>query len=406
MRPPSWRHGLLVRVALAFAVTAALVLSLFSVHAIVDLSSGTDATAPGSAASAAPSAPDSAPTDTPTREQPTSEQTTPAERHGTSHDAAPSARARNWPDHVPTLGRSALPRLPGAPAPVPRPHGTTGSDEPEPGGDPDPGIVPRMVNGIDVDAYVRKYSTEMGSQIRRVERRIAGAAPDSSPPGTRPKDDGRSGRDTTRRQRGDVRGIDVSGWQKNVNWQYWWRKGKRFAYVKATEGTGYRNPYFPQQYNGSRDVGMIRGAYHFALPNRSSGAAQAVYFTTHGGGWTRDGKTLPGAVDLEWNPYGNACYGKSKSGMRAWIRSFHDTYRARTGRWPVIYTSASWWNHCVGGGHGFGKTVPLWVARYSDNVGALPLGWRRYTFWQYSSDPIDQNTFNGKYARLRALANG
>ncbi|MPY98685.1 MAG: lysozyme [Actinophytocola sp.] len=252
----------------------------------------------------------------------------------------------------------------------------------------------------------------MGSQIRRVERSIAGTVPDprppdTSPPGTRPKDDGgKPRRDTSQRPRGDVRGIDVSGWQKNVNWQYWWRKGKRFAYVKATEGTGYRNPYFPQQYNGSRNVGMIRGAYHFALPNRSSGAAQAVYFTTHGGGWTRDGKTLPGALDLEWNPYGPACYGKSKAGMRSWIRSFHDTYRARTGRWPVIYTSTSWWNHCVDGGHSFGETVPLWVARYASNVGALPRGWSRYTFWQYSSDPIDQNKFNGKYARLRALANG
>ncbi|MFB9729304.1 lysozyme [Haloechinothrix salitolerans] len=268
--------------------------------------------------------------------------------------------------------------------------------------------VPRTVDGMDVDAYVRKYSTEMGSQIRRVERRVTRALSDTSPPkdaDDKPRRDNR--KQTTKRQRrGDVRGIDVSGWQKNVNWKYWWNKGKRFAYVKATEGTGYKNPYYSQQYNGSRRVGMIRGAYHFALPNRSSGAAQAVYFITNGGGWSRDGKTLPGALDLEWNPYGPACYGKSKGGMRAWIKAFHDTYKARTGRWPVIYTSTSWWSHCVGGGHGFGKTVPLWVARYSNNVGALPPGWSRYTFWQYSSDPIDQNKFNGRYARLQALANG
>ena len=272
--------------------------------------------------------------------------------------------------------------------------------------------VPRTIEGMAVDAYVRKYSTQMGSQIRRVERGILGAVPDTRPPGTRPKDSGTRPRRgnrkqaSQRQQRGDVPGIDVSGWQRNVNWKYWWNKGKRFAYVKATEGTGYTNPYYHQQYNGSRKVGMIRGAYHFALPNRSSGATQANYFVTNGGGWTRDGTTLPGALDLEWNPYGPACYGKSKTGMRAWIKAFHDTYKARTGRWPVIYTSTSWWSHCVGGRHRFGKTAPLWVARYSTNVGALPPGWNRYTFWQYSSDPIDQNTFNGNHARLRALANG
>src|SRR6058998_1000203 len=50
-----------------------------------------------------------------------------------------------------------------------------------------------------------------------------------------------------------VYGIDVSGWQGNVDWWYWWNQGARFAYTKATEGTGYTNPYFAQQYNGSYD---------------------------------------------------------------------------------------------------------------------------------------------------------
>jgi GH25 family lysozyme M1 (1,4-beta-N-acetylmuramidase) len=202
-----------------------------------------------------------------------------------------------------------------------------------------------------------------------------------------------------------VYGIDVSGHQGNVDWGYWWGQGKRFAYVKATEGTGYRNPYFAQQYNGSYNVGMIRGAYHFALPDRSSGAAQANYFAGNGGGWSRDGKTLPGALDMEYNPYGATCYGKSQSGMTAWIKDFSDTYHSRTGRWPVIYTSTSWWSQCVGNGD-FSSTNPLWVARYASSVGALPYAWGFYTFWQYSSSPIDQNVFNGAYDRLQALATG
>lgn len=106
-----------------------------------------------------------------------------------------------------------------------------------------------------------------------------------------------------------VEGIDVASYQGNVDWAYWWGQGKRFAYVKATEGTSYKNPYFAQQYNGSYNVGMIRGAYHFATPNTSSGATQAGYFASSGGGWSRDGKTLPGALDIEYNPYGATCYG-------------------------------------------------------------------------------------------------
>ncbi|QQQ76234.1 lysozyme [Saccharothrix sp. 6-C] len=201
-----------------------------------------------------------------------------------------------------------------------------------------------------------------------------------------------------------VYGIDVSGHQGNVDWNYWWGQGKRFAYVKATESTTYRNPYFAQQYNGSYNVGMIRGAYHFALPDRSAGATQADYFVNNGGGWSRDGKTLPGALDMEYNPYGSTCYGLSKASMTSWILSFSDRYHARTGRWPVIYTSTSWWSQCVSGD--FSSTNPLWVARYSSTVGTLPYAWPFYTIWQYSSSPIDQNQFNGAYDRLQALANG
>ncbi|MCE7005348.1 lysozyme [Kibdelosporangium philippinense] len=201
-----------------------------------------------------------------------------------------------------------------------------------------------------------------------------------------------------------VHGIDVSGWQGNVDWAHWWNQGKRFAYVKATERNNYQNPYFAQQYNGSYNIGMIRGSYHFAIPNATSGAVQADYFVNNGGGWSRDGKTLPGALDMEYNPYGATCYDLSKPAMTAWIKSFSDRYQARTGRWPVIYTSTSWWSQCVDGD--FSSTNPLWVARYASTVGALPYNWRVWTFWQYTSTPIDQNYFNGAYDRLQALANG
>lgn len=81
------------------------------------------------------------------------------------------------------------------------------------------------------------------------------------------------------------KGHDVSSHQRNVKWPDARKKGARFVYVKATESTGYRNPYFAGQYSGARKAGLIRGAYHFARPDRSSGAEQAAYFVRHGGGW-------------------------------------------------------------------------------------------------------------------------
>ncbi|MFI1335063.1 lysozyme [Streptomyces sp. NPDC020845] len=206
-----------------------------------------------------------------------------------------------------------------------------------------------------------------------------------------------------------VEGVDVSNHQGTVNWTSLWNKNVRFAYVKATESTTYKNPKFASQYNGSANKGMIRGAYHFALPNKSSGTAQADYFVNNGGRWSADGKTLPPVLDIEYNPYGASCYGKTKAQMVTWIKDFSARVKKRTGRDPVIYTTTSWWKSCTGNSGAFGTKNPLWLARYASTPGALPAGWKTHTIWQYtSSGPVvgDHNKFNGSLTRLKALAKG
>ena len=201
-----------------------------------------------------------------------------------------------------------------------------------------------------------------------------------------------------------VLGIDVSSWQGNVDWAAQAALGKRFAYVKATEGTTYRNPYFGSQYGGSYRAGLIRGAYHFALPSKSGGKKQAAYFVRNGGGWSPDGRTLPGVLDIEYNPYGATCYGKTKKQMVRWIRAFVTEYKRRTSRDAVIYTTTDWWTRCTGNSTEFSATNPLWLARYATTPGTLPGGWQWPTFWQYSNNPIDQNRFSARYSRLVVLA--
>ncbi|EST22303.1 lysozyme [Streptomyces roseochromogenus] len=209
---------------------------------------------------------------------------------------------------------------------------------------------------------------------------------------------------------GKPRGHDVSSHQKRVGWSASRSKGARFVYVKATESTNYRNPYFAQQYNGARKAGLVRGAYHFARPDKSSGAKQGAYFVRHGGGWRADGWTLPPALDIEYNPYNkkHKCYGLSKKRMVRWLRSFSNEVKRKTGRRPVIYTTAQWWKLCTGNSRSFSKTNPLWIAWHdTETPVTLPGGWRYWTFWQYQSEgtlPGDQDLFNGSASRLRVFA--
>ncbi|WP_417235200.1 cell wall-binding repeat-containing protein [Arthrobacter sp.] len=225
-----------------------------------------------------------------------------------------------------------------------------------------------------------------------------------------------------------VLGIDVSHHQGNVDWSHAWGQGVRFAYIKATQSwpsTLYKDPKFSTNYAASAQQGMIRGAYHFAMPAHSSGAAQAKQFLANGGGWSADGKTMPPLLDIEWNPYnakdypqgkGNRCYGMSPRQLVSWINDFGNTIESATGRLPMIYTAQAWWDDCTGDSTAF-KSWPLHVSRFPTADGQkdpfeLPEGWTTFNIWQYSSNSnligsgqaVDANVWNGDLTSLRDFA--
>nr|WP_167108324.1 GH25 family lysozyme [Amycolatopsis granulosa] len=212
----------------------------------------------------------------------------------------------------------------------------------------------------------------------------------------------------------NAQGLDVSHYQGAVDWSSAASAGASFAYMKATEGTTYVDPQFATNYAGSANAGLARGAYHFALPDVSTGAAQATFFLDNGGGWVGDGHTAPPVLDIEYNPYGSAdwpgwCYNKTPAQMTAWISDFTTTIHDRTNQWPVIYTTNGWWTNCTGGNTTIPANSPLWISRIGDDPGAIPSGWSNYTIWQYDTAgtfPGDQDLFNGTVDQVRAFAQG
>lgn len=227
-------------------------------------------------------------------------------------------------------------------------------------------------------------------------------------------------------------GLDVSAYQHGVNWRKASAKGAGFAYIKATEGVRYTSARFREQYTGAARAGLVRGAFHFAKPNVSTGAAQARYFVAAlkvvGGDRATGTGTLPPLVDLEYDPYvrtdgTDSCWGLTPKQMVVWISSFVDTVTGLTGTMPALYTTTDWWQRCTAGSSDFGQN-PLFLARYVDDPasgpGALPAGWTRWTIWQYTSKgsryagvtdgkkgdtpASDEDLFNGSAAELRALA--
>lgn len=204
-------------------------------------------------------------------------------------------------------------------------------------------------------------------------------------------------------------GIDVSSYQGSINWSSVKAAGISFAYIRATEGTTFQDSDFSANYLHAYNAKVIRGAYHFAQPSSSSGSTQAAYFAAHGGAWSADNLTLPGMLDLE-----GGCYGMSASAMDSWILSFYNTYKSKTGRDVVIYTSPNWWDTCTNDWSGMSTRSPLYIADWTTASNPIvPAGFPYATLWQYTdngsvsgiSGAVDRDRFNGDSARLLALAN-
>jgi GH25 family lysozyme M1 (1,4-beta-N-acetylmuramidase) len=211
-----------------------------------------------------------------------------------------------------------------------------------------------------------------------------------------------------------VQGIDVSSHDHStgpIDWYGVAAGGVQFAYVKATEGTSYANPYFHDDYNAAKSVGILTGAYVFARPDKRNPVAEANFFIDRAE-WVNDSRTLIPFLDLEW-PYGSlnlpACWGLTQAEMVGYIRAFVDTVRGRTGRDMMIYTNTNWWNPCTGNNTSFAAN-PLDIAGYTSNPPPLPSGWTNFAIWQYApgnpsiAGNYDRDAFNGDYSALTALA--
>lgn len=203
-----------------------------------------------------------------------------------------------------------------------------------------------------------------------------------------------------------VAGFDVSRYNANVDWRGLAASGHRFVYVKATEGTSHTSPTHAAQRTAARAAGLYQGAYHYARPAASDGATQARFFTAHGGAWSPDGRTVPGALDLEQSTAGARCHGLTVAAMRLWVRDFVATYADLNARAPVVYVKAEVWRECLGDARDAGG-ADLWLFDHDGDPAPLPAAWTRPTLWQRGVEAgLDRNVFFGSEADLARWASG
>ena len=199
-----------------------------------------------------------------------------------------------------------------------------------------------------------------------------------------------------------VGGIDVSNFNPGTDWPTVARTGRGFAVVKATEGLTMVNKQFARDWAGIKAAGLVRGAYHFFLPDRDPVAQAQSFLSTVG--TLRAGDLAP---ILDWeNPTGRTAAEQIAAAIQ-WL----NVVEAATKRVPIIYVSPAYVN-ALGNPPQFAR-YPLFLAHYGVSCPRPPAPWTGWTFWQYAmtgavagvpGDHVDQDLFNGTAADLARFA--
>lgn len=184
-----------------------------------------------------------------------------------------------------------------------------------------------------------------------------------------------------------VRGVDLSSHNGEIDFDSLASQGIKFALIKATEGSTFKDPAFHSNYRRAREAGLKTGAYHF-FRFETPGHMQAINLLNSIRGRQLD---FPLIIDIE--EWGNP-YVRPTDEITASLKEMID-YLALSGYPVMIYTNKDGHSRFIEGRF---DHIPLWIC--SLNSSPAPNGW---TLWQYShkgglrglGGNVDLNTFHG-----------
>lgn len=203
------------------------------------------------------------------------------------------------------------------------------------------------------------------------------------------------------REKYEIFGVDVSNYQGVINWKTIENQNVEFAFIKATEGSGYVDRFVSRNLENIADTDILCSCYHF-FSFDSAGETQAENFINT---VAKDKIDLPPVVDIEY--YGDKSANKpTREETEEILAPLLENLEKHYGVKPIIYT-----------------TLPVYYRYVKENFSDYPL-WIRCTqfepdfldweFWQYSDkgqlegyygeEPcIDFNVFRGTKEELEQL---
>ena len=203
-----------------------------------------------------------------------------------------------------------------------------------------------------------------------------------------------------------IRGIDISHYQGVVDWELLRNASMdsdpvSFVIVKATEGETIIDECFNDNFYQARKNGVVRGAYHFLVPNVSA-KKQAIFFLRQA--HLEEGD-LPPVLDVEDETRWLAA-GKDKRQIQKMALEWLDIVEKHYQVTPIIYSSYKF-RQDVLSDKKFDR-YPFWMAHYFVDTTAKDVQW---SFWQHTDQGkisgivgyVDCNVFGGTLEEFNSL---
>ncbi len=192
-----------------------------------------------------------------------------------------------------------------------------------------------------------------------------------------------------------IQGIDVSRYQGDIDFREVREAGTQFVFMKATEGSDYKDPRFDENWREAKAAGLPRAAYHF-MTWCSLAREQVQWFKKV---VPPDPDALPPVLDLEWNHLSSCDHDFTDQEIQEKVRVMLIGMEEHTGKVPIVYTDITFHKDILEDLHldnafWLRSTAAELHERYAD---------RRWTFWQWTQTgtmpgikgEVDRNSFYG-----------
>ena len=181
------------------------------------------------------------------------------------------------------------------------------------------------------------------------------------------------------------RGIDISEFQGEIDFEEVRRSGIEAVYIRVSAGE-YTDEYFAENYERAKAAGLKIGFYHYVTARSvDEGRRQARFFASLAAGREPDMRL---AMDFEY--FGSL----SVSQINAISEAYLDELTSLTRREAVIYSDLSNARNIFS--RALAEKYPLWAAQYGADEPSANGKWREWVGFQYT----DEGRVGGIYGNV------